>query len=280
MEHDEKASLEKLSIKSASFDDEFVFQETETCVDEENVFEREKKETKQKMGKKRFCNPTKEGHETSRIRSFLPTLPHNKQIGLHKHHRVPPFQPHHIQNRLNFAKETLSRGFLPELCLFDDEKTVRGRGPGKYFRSLREENTPRPESQSRAHPITLWIWGCVGVGFKSNIFIAEEKITGRIYTDAVINCITKAKMNPPLDTRVLLSDNADWHKKKDELPRIAMANINQKCLPALSSVLNPIEHIWAMLNSTLYANFARQVSTTSFSYMVTASLNVSLVREK
>ncbi|KAK2960668.1 hypothetical protein BLNAU_4323 [Blattamonas nauphoetae] len=129
-------------------------------------------------------------------RSFQRFLKINK-IGLHKHHRVPPFQPHHIQNRFNFEKETLSNGFLPELL----------------------------------------------------------KRTGKIYTDAVINTLTKAKMEPPLDTRVLLSDNAGWHKK-DELPRIARANINQKFLPALSSDLNPIEHVWAMLTSKLYANHA------------------------
>ncbi|KAK2944771.1 hypothetical protein BLNAU_20304 [Blattamonas nauphoetae] len=116
-------------------------------------------------------------------RSFQRFLKANK-IGLHKHHKVPPFQPHHIKNRFDFAKETLSKGYLPDLCLFDDEKTVRGRGPDKYYRSLSEKDKQRPESESRAHPIKLNIWGCVGVGFKSNLFITEENINGRIYTDA------------------------------------------------------------------------------------------------
>ncbi|KAK2958349.1 hypothetical protein BLNAU_6619 [Blattamonas nauphoetae] len=147
--------------------------------------------------------------------------------------------PHHIKNRFDFAKETLSKGYLPELCLFDDEKTVRGRGPEKYYRSLREKDTPRPESQSHVHPIKLNIWGCVGVGFKSNLFITEENINGRIHTDTLINGLSNAQMDPPLDTRVLLSDNAGWHKNKTELP--------------LYSDLNPIEHVWAMLTSKLYA---------------------------
>ncbi|KAK2947004.1 putative Transposable element Tc3 transposase [Blattamonas nauphoetae] len=188
-------------------------------------------------------------------RSFQRILIANK-IGLHKHRRVPHFQPHHIQNRYNFAKETISKGFLPELCLFDDEKTVRGRGPDKYYRSLREENTPQPESKSRAHPNTVGIWGCVGVGFKSKLFVTDGTIDGATYTDAVINGLSKAKMDPPLDTRVLLSDNAGWHKKRDEMPRIERANIKQKFLPPLSSDLNPIEHVWALLSSKLYENCA------------------------
>ncbi|KAK2949788.1 putative transposase [Blattamonas nauphoetae] len=151
--------------------------------------------------------------------------------------------------------ETLSKGYLPDLCLFDDEKTVRGRGPDKYYRSLSEKDTQRPESESRAHPIKLNIWGCVGVGFKSNLFITEENINGRIYTDALINGLTNAQMDPPLDTRVLLSDNAGWHKNKTELPRIELANISHKFLPPLSSDLNPIEHVWAMLTTKLYENF-------------------------
>ncbi|KAK2941364.1 hypothetical protein BLNAU_23721 [Blattamonas nauphoetae] len=187
-------------------------------------------------------------------RSFQRFLKANK-IGLHKHHKVPPFQPHHIKNRFDFAKETLSKGYLPDLCLFDDEKTVRGRGPDKYYRSLSEKDTQRPESESRAHPIKLNIWGCVGVGFKSNLFITEENINGRIYTDALINGLTNAQMDPPLDTRVLLSDNAGWHKYKTELPRIELANISHKFLPPLSSDLNPIEHVWAMLTTKLYENF-------------------------
>ncbi|KAK2961948.1 putative transposase [Blattamonas nauphoetae] len=109
--------------------------------------------------------------------------------------------------------------------------------------------------ESRAHPIKLNIWGCVGVGFKSNLFITEENINGRIYTDALINGLTNAQMDPPLDTRVLLSDNAGWHKNKTELPRIELANISHTFLPPLSSDLNPIEHVWAMLTTKLYENF-------------------------
>ncbi|KAK2942896.1 hypothetical protein BLNAU_22192 [Blattamonas nauphoetae] len=54
-------------------------------------------------------------------RSFQRFLKANK-IGLHKHHKVPPFQPHHIKKRFDFAREIISKGYLPELCLFDDEK--------------------------------------------------------------------------------------------------------------------------------------------------------------
>ncbi|KAK2954989.1 hypothetical protein BLNAU_10129 [Blattamonas nauphoetae] len=147
------------------------------------------------------ANPIEKRSQIARIRPFLPTLPESKQ------------------NRFDFAKETLSKGYLPDLCLFDDEKTVRGRGPDKYYRSLSEKDTQRPESESRAHPIKLNIWGCVGVGFKSNLFITEENINGRIYTDALINGLTNAQMDPPLGD------------------------------------LNPIEHVWAMLTTKLYENF-------------------------
>ncbi|KAK2955530.1 hypothetical protein BLNAU_9578 [Blattamonas nauphoetae] len=90
----------------------------------------------------------------------------------------------------------------------------------------------------------------------SKLFVTDGTIDGATYTDAVINGLSKAKMDPPLDTRVLLSDNAGWHKKRDEMPRIERAKIKQKFLPPLSSDLNPIEHVWALLSSKLYENCA------------------------
>ncbi|KAK2964297.1 putative Transposable element Tc3 transposase [Blattamonas nauphoetae] len=136
--------------------------------------------------------------------------------------------------------------------LFDDEKSFRSVGARKYNQSLHLAKTPAKETPSPVRPFTVGVWAAIGVGFKSDIEFTPKSVNGTTYSQIVAKHLGNERMTSKNENRILLSDNAPWHKSKVAIQALRSAKIDIQYNPPLSPDMNPIENIWAWMSDRIY----------------------------
>ena len=102
------------------------------------------------------------------------------------------------------------------------------------------------------------VWGCISHDCKLDLVTIQGNLTGDQYTRDVLQPVVAPPPphfdNHPLATRpVYMDDNARPHRSRAVTAYLQSEAVTSVPWPAMSSDLNPIEHIWDMLGRRIQA---------------------------
>ncbi|GFW59259.1 transposable element Tcb1 transposase [Trichonephila clavipes] len=130
---------------------------------------------------------------------------------------------------------------------FDSHRTLTLRAPGTRYH---QENT----IERHRYGVAAWlVWGGIIIGSRTDLHVQSVTMTGHIYRDVILEQHVRWFRGAMGAEFLFMDDNARPHR----------ANIVDKCLqsepitrmdwPAYSPKLNPIEHVWDMLDRRIAA---------------------------
>jgi transposase len=99
------------------------------------------------------------------------------------------------------------------------------------------------------------VWGCISHDCKLDLITIQGNLTGDQYNRDVLQPVVVPHFdNHPLATRsVYMDDNARPHCSRAVTAYLQREDVTSVPWPAMSSDLNPIEHIWDMLGRRIHA---------------------------
>ena len=103
--------------------------------------------------------------------------------------------------------------------------------------------------------VSVMDWGCISHDCKPELVTIQGHLTGGQYTRDVLKPVVVPHFdNHPLATRpVYMDDNARSHRSKAVTAYLQSETVTSVPWPAISTDLNPIEHIWNMLGRRIQA---------------------------
>ena len=185
-------------------------------------------------------------------------------------HRCSSLQPHHVTNRLKFARNFVRdyKNSYPEWSpdidvykqvVFSDEHYCTGNDNSsrQMWVGSRKDIIPR-EVTGSFNTRRIMVWGAVGHGYKSELVVFDTSIkdpeTDKRNTQTQISyhrrCLTKGVIKHCREKKkIYMHDGARMHTAKkctDYIRRQGVKLITN--WPAHTPRLNPIEKIWAHLD--------------------------------
>ena len=102
---------------------------------------------------------------------------------------------------------------------------------------------------------SVMVWGCISHDYKLDLVTIQGNLPGDQYIRDVLQPVVVPHFdNYPLATRpVYMDDNARPHRSRAVTAYLQSEVVTSVPWPAMSSDLNPIEHMWDMLGRRIHA---------------------------
>lgn len=167
--------------------------------------------------------------------------------------RLPMTQQHKddrlqwSQNRQHWEHEWENIVFSDEsrFCLWNSDGRLRIRRP----RGQRQ-NLQFVQRRHTAQTPSVMVWGAIRYGGRSPLTFIQGNLNARRYIDNILEPVLVPFLQD-LPEAVFQHDNARPHTAHVTLEFLAQNNVLQLPWPARSPDLNPIEHVWDMMDRKL-----------------------------
>lgn len=170
--------------------------------------------------------------------------------------RSPARSPAHRRQRLHWANERLAEVTSWEHVLFTDESRYCIHNDSRRQRVYRSAGN-RTLSQY-VQPVVpfggggLMVWAGISLGWRTDLHVFNGRVTGQRYRDEIVyEYVAHSRDFFGPENFIFLDDNARPHRAQIVLDAIEQLQIHHLPLPPLSPDLNPIEHVWDMLQRQL-----------------------------
>jgi hypothetical protein len=98
--------------------------------------------------------------------------------------------------------------------LFDDEAGFSIRAPPCYRKVLTSPKDERFEFKLADFHPTLFVWGCIGYGWKSKIVRLDGRVNAEVYRSILEENLIAELDKQNWTDKTFITDNAPWHTAK------------------------------------------------------------------
>lgn len=183
-------------------------------------------------------------------RTVLRNLRKVATLRLSRPQQRPLLTRQHMKQRLLWARKFLNQNFDWRTALFADEKVWYVDGPTlrrKLWHDKRDPPLILPRTGARN--VKVHVWGAFSAGYVPDLVFVNQPM------DAVEYCrvLSAANLGSTATQRyTLFHDRHPVHQSKRTTEWLVTHGVRTELLPPKAADLNPIENLWAWLDTIVY----------------------------
>lgn len=170
--------------------------------------------------------------------------------------RRPPLTRDHKRQRRIWAEQRLEEATPWEDILFTDESRFCIHNDSRRKRVYREQG--HRYLPQYIQPVVAFggggvmVWAGISLGYRTNLHIFDGNVNARRYEEEIIMGHVLPRGNEiGRENLIFLDDNARPHRAQNVIRALNDNEINRLPLTPHSPDLNPIEHVWDMLQKRM-----------------------------